>query len=51
MSTTDNKTEVKDDSWSKAINTVVNMITITALIATVFGFFAAFGAMAALKIF
>lgn len=41
----------KDDSWSKAINTVVNMITITALVATVFGFFAAFGAMFALKIF
>lgn len=51
MSTTDKKTEVKDDSWSKAINTVVNMIVITALIAMVFGFFAAFGAMFALKIF
>lgn len=51
MSTVDKKTEVKDDGWSKAINTVVNMITITALVATVFGFFAAFGAMFALRIF
>ncbi len=49
--TNESKKDVKDDSWSKAINTVVNMITVTALIATVFGFFAAFGAMFALKIF
>lgn len=41
----------KDDSWSKAINTTVNIIVVTALVAVVFGFFAAFGAMFALKIF
>lgn len=41
----------KKDSWSKSINTVVNLIVITALVAIVFGFFAAFGAMFALKIF
>ena len=41
----------KDDSWSKAINTTVNIIVVTALVALVFGFFAAFGAMFALKIF
>lgn len=41
----------KDDSWSKSINTTVNIIVVTALVAVVFGFFAAFGAMVALKIF
>nr|WP_313974104.1 hypothetical protein [uncultured Psychrobacter sp.] len=41
----------KDDSWSKAINTTVNIIVVTALVAVVFGFFAAFGAMFALKMF
>lgn len=41
----------KDDSWSNAINTTVNIIVVTALVAVVFGFFAAFGAMFALKIF
>lgn len=51
MSNADKKTEVEEDSWSKQINTIVNMITITALVATVFGFFAAFGAMFALRIF
>lgn len=51
MSTIDNKTEVKEDSWSKSINSMVNLIVVTALVAMVFGFFAAFGAMFALKIF
>lgn len=41
----------KDDSWSKAINTTVNIIIITALVAMVFGFFAAFGARLSLSIF
>ena len=48
MNTDDDK---KDDSWSKAINTTVNIIVVTALVATVFGFFAAFGALFTLKIF
>ena len=51
MSDENIKQKSNDDSWSKAINTVVNIITVTALVATVFGFFAAFGAMFALKIF
>lgn len=46
-----NTEEKKDDGWSKSINTVVNLIVVTALIAMVFGFFAAFGALFALKIF
>lgn len=41
----------EDDSWSKSINTIVNLIVVTALTAMVFGFFAVFGAMFALKIF
>ena len=45
------KDKAKDDSWSKAINTVVNLMLVTALVATIFGFFAAFGAMFALKVF
>lgn len=51
MSDENIKQESNDDSWSKSINTMVNMIVVTALVATVFGFFAAFGAMLALKIF
>lgn len=47
----DDKKDGKDDSWSKAINTVVNLMLITALVATIFGFFAAFGALFALTIF
>lgn len=47
----DAKEKPKDDSWTKAINTTVNIIIITALVAMVFGFFAAFGAILALKIF
>lgn len=47
----DAKEKPKDDSWSKAINTTVNIIIITALVAMVFGFFAAFGAILALEIF
>lgn len=46
-----NTEQKKDDSWSKSINTIVNLIVVTALIAMVFGFFAAFGALFALKIF
>ena len=47
----DSKDKAKDDSWSKAINTAVNIIVVTALVAMVFGCFAAFGALFALKIF
>ena len=47
----DSKDKAKDDSWSKAINTTVNIIVVTALVAIVFGFFATFGALFALKIF
>lgn len=43
--------EKKDESWSKSINAVVNLIVVTALIAMVFGFFAAFGALFALRVF
>lgn len=46
----DSKDKTKDDSWSKAINTTVNIIIITALVAMVFGFFATFGALFALKL-
>lgn len=49
--TTDEKKGKNDDSWSKSINTVVNLIVVTALIAVVFGFFAAFGALFALRVF
>jgi len=45
------KTKDKDDSWSKSINTMVNLIVVTALVAMVFGFFAAFGAVLSLNIF
>ncbi len=51
MSTIEKTAEVKEESWSKSINTIVNLIVVTALIAMVFGFFAAFGALFALKIF
>lgn len=47
----DSKDKTKDDSWSKSINTVVNLIVVTALIAMVFGFFAAFGAILSISIF
>lgn len=47
----ESKDKSKDDSWSKAINTTVNIIVVTASVAVVFGFFAAFGALVALKIF
>lgn len=49
--TTDEKKGKTDESWSKSINTVVNLIVVTALIAMVFGFFAAFGAILAVNIF
>lgn len=51
MSDENIKQKSNDDSCSKSINTIVNLIVVTALIAMVFGFFAAFGAMFAFRIF
>lgn len=42
--------KAKDDSWARAVNTVANIVIITALIAMIFGFFATFGALFALKV-
>jgi|GEM_PF-5617747 len=39
------------DSWSKAVNTVANLVITTALVSMVFGFFATFGAIFALSVF
>ena len=47
----DIKDKAKDDSWSKAINTAVNIVVMTALVSTVFGLFATYGALVMIRIF
>lgn len=46
----DDKSENKD-SWLKAFNTIANIVVITALVATVFGLFATYGALMMINIF
>lgn len=47
----DSKDKAKDDSWSKAMNTAMNIVVMTALVATVFGIFATYGALMMIQIF